>query len=135
VEQNLTNITLLPPVSQDEFKQLLAECDIGLFTLHKNHTTHNFPGKLLGYMVQSMPILGSINVGNDLKEIIGNAAAGYVTINGEDAQFLENAIHLLEKEKGKTMGENALRLLRETFSVEAAAAKILRASSRSKFRE
>ncbi|BDY13530.1 glycosyltransferase family 4 protein [Hydrogenimonas cancrithermarum] len=125
VEQNLTNMTLLPPVSQEEFKRLLAECDIGLFTLHKNHTTHNFPGKLLGYMVQSMPILGSINAGNDLKEIIESAGAGYVTINGEDERFFENAVKLLDEERRERMGKNALRLLHDTFSVEAAAAKIV----------
>ena len=55
---------------------MLAEFDVGLFTLHKDHTTHNFPGKLLGYMVQRLPILGSINKGNDLKEIVENANAG-----------------------------------------------------------
>lgn len=58
-EKHLSNMTLLPPVSQDEFKLMLAEFDIGLFSLHKDHVTHNFPGKLLGYMVQQKPILGS----------------------------------------------------------------------------
>ncbi|WP_457599618.1 glycosyltransferase family 4 protein [Hydrogenimonas sp.] len=123
--EKLENMTLLPPVSQDEFKRMLAEFDIGLFTLHKNHTTHNFPGKLLGYMVQSMPILGSINAGNDLKDIVEDAGAGFVTINGEDELLLDNALKLLDSERRAAMGRNALNLLQKTFSVESAARKIL----------
>ncbi len=122
--ERLENIALLPPVSQDEFKRMLAEFDVGLFTLHKDHTTHNFPGKLLGYMVQSMPILGSINAGNDLKEIVEDAGAGFVTLNGEDEPLLENAIRLLDRKRREIMGRNASNLLRKTFSVESAARKI-----------
>ena len=98
-EHNLENMTLLPSVSQDEFKLMLAEFDVGLFTLHKEHSTHNFPGKLLGYMVQELPILGSINEGNDLKEIVEEARAGLVTVNGEDKALYENTLKLMHMRK------------------------------------
>lgn len=126
----LRNMTLLPSVSQNEFKQILAEFDIGLFSLHRTHTTHNIPGKLLGYMVQQKPILGSVNPDNDLKPIIETANAGYVTVNGDDADFFANALKLLQDEKlRRAMGENAHKLLHQTFSVEAAAQSILAALS------
>ena len=125
-EEGLNNILLLPPVSQEEFKEMLAEFDIGLFTLHKEHKTHNFPGKLLGYMVQSMPILGSVNQGNDLKDIIEEAKAGYVTVNGNDIQLLENAKRLMDVTVRKKLGQNAKKLLDEYFSVSAATQQILR---------
>jgi len=125
-EENLTNLTYLPPVSQDEFKKMLAECDIGLFTLHHDHKTHNFPGKLLGYMVQGIPILGSINPENDVKGVVEEAQAGLVSINGDDEGFLDNALKLLhDEELRKTMGRNAKKLLKENFSVQSAADKIL----------
>ena len=124
-KDNLTNMTLLPSVQQDEFKQMLAEFDVGLFTLHKDHITHNFPGKLLGYMVQSLPILGSINEGNDLKEVVESYEAGLITINGDDETLLANAIKLLDDDYRKKVGENAQELLKSTFSVEAAVSKIL----------
>lgn len=124
-QDKISNITLLPSVSQDEFKKMLAEFEIGLFTLHKDHTTHNFPGKLLGYMVQQLPILGSINKGNDLKEIVENANAGLITINGEDESFLENALKLLDDGYRKKIGDNANKLLCSTFSVESASKQIL----------
>jgi len=122
----LENITLLPSVSQDEYKAMLTEFDIGLFTLHKDHSTHNFPGKLLGYMVQELPILGSINKGNDLKEVIEESNAGLITLNGDDSGLLSNALKFLHhKEFREETGKNANKLLTKTFSVEAAANQIL----------
>jgi len=126
-QERLDNLTLLPPVSQDAYKQMLAEFDIGLFTLHKDHTTHNFPGKLLGYMVQELPILGSINAGNDLKLIVEDAGAGLVSVNGDDEAFLANALKLLHDEECRMqIGRNAHQLLNDTFSVEAVAKQILK---------
>jgi hypothetical protein len=64
--QSLVNTTLLPSVSQERYKKILTQVDSGFFSLAASQNTHNFPGKLLGYMVESLPILGSINEGNDL---------------------------------------------------------------------
>lgn len=126
IENNkLTNMTLLPSVGQEEFKQMLAEFDVGLFTLHKDHSTHNFPGKLLGYMVQKLPILGSINEENDLKEVVESYEAGLITVNGDDETLLANAIKFLDEDYRKKIGANAQELLKSTFSVEAAAGQIL----------
>jgi len=132
-EHNMLNMTLLPPVSQDEFKLMLSEFDIGLFSLHKDHITHNFPGKLLGYMVQEKPILGSINPDNDLKPAVENAKAGFVSVNGEDQLLKENALKLIHDEVfRKEMGKNAKQLLQDLFSVESAADKMLTFYDKSK---
>ena len=71
--ENLKNISVLPSVPQEEFKKMLSEFDVGLFSLNYKHTTHNIPGKLLDYMVQGKPILGSINPNNDLENILGKS--------------------------------------------------------------
>ena len=124
-KNNLLNITLLPSVNQNEFKQMLSEFDVGLFTLNKNHITHNFPGKLLGYMVQEMPILGSINPNNDLKFLIEEYNAGYISINGEDKLFFENAKKLLVDSRREKIGNNAKKLLLAKFSIESIVKQIL----------
>jgi len=118
----LENVTLLPSVFQKEFKTILAEVDVGLFSLHR---THNFPGKLLGYIVQVLPILGSINPENDLKETVEDAEAGFITINGEDDLFYQNACKLLDPVARKEIGNNAKKLLHEKFSVAVAAEQII----------
>jgi glycosyltransferase involved in cell wall biosynthesis len=119
------NMTLLASVSQDEYKKMLESFDIGLFSLHRDHTAHNFPGKLLGYMSERYPILGSVNPGNDLQEIVEAAGAGFISVNGDDAELLANAQKLLNDDLRATVGENAKRLLAGTFSVHTAARTVL----------
>ncbi len=123
----LTNYSYLPSVDQNEFKRILADIDIGLFSLSAKHTAHNFPGKLLGYMVQSLPILGSVNSGNDLKELVNSSGAGFVSINGDDETLLKNAIALYENPSlRKQRGSRAYKLLQSEFSVSSIAANIIK---------
>ena len=120
-EWELKEFTYLPSVSQLEFKQILSEIDVGLFSLAATHKTHNFPGKLLGYMVESKPILGSVNHGNDLLPIINDSKSGYVYYNGHDDALFEAAKRVLFDEKLRSdLGRNAFSLLRKEFSVESA---------------
>ncbi|UCQ26686.1 glycosyltransferase family 4 protein [Edwardsiella tarda] len=121
----LKNCTYLPSVTQDEYKSILKVVDVGLFSLAKNHSVHNFPGKLLGYMVNKLPILGSVNRDNDLQNIINNADAGYVFCNGEDDDLFVKAMALAEDRALRNrLGENAFSLLKDQFSIESAADKI-----------
>ena len=95
-EKSLKNVSLLNPVDQEQYRLMLKEFDIGLFTLHRDHSTHNFPGKLLGYMAQGLPILGSVNPGNDVIEVINETGAGKVGVNGNDENFHLDAKQLIE---------------------------------------
>lgn len=124
--KNLSNLTFIPSVSQDEYKQLLTQVDVGLFSLARSHQAHNFPGKLLGYMVQSLPILGSVNPGNDLIEFINDESAGFAYVNGEDEQLLSSALYLLQNEPERhRIGLNAKQVLINHFSVESAVKNLL----------
>ncbi|WP_048606062.1 glycosyltransferase family 4 protein [Providencia rettgeri] len=126
IEWNLTNTTYLPSISQKEFRILLSEVDIGLFSLDKKHSSHNFPGKLLGYMVQSLPILGSVNDGNDLMPLVNIYKAGFVHINGDDDKLLQSAIELYKnKELRLKIGNNGLKLLQDEFDVTAITTSII----------
>jgi glycosyltransferase involved in cell wall biosynthesis len=108
-----------------EFKKILSEIDVGLFSLSRDHKTYNFPGKLLGYMSQNKPILGSVNPDNDLKDVVEKFKAGFISVNGEDELLYENAIKLLDNKIRSNIGNNAKELLVSKFSVEAATSKII----------
>lgn len=123
---SLDNVGIYPSISQEEFELVLQVVDIGLFSLSKEHSAHNFPGKLLGYMKYSIPILGSVNIGNDLVDFVNGYNAGKTFVNGEDSKLLRAAKqYLYDKQLRIEHGENAQRLLIEYFSVESAADKIL----------
>ena len=122
----LKNVTILPSVSQDEFKRILKVIDVGLFSLSKHHTAHNFPGKILGYMADGIPILGSTNPNNDLVHVIDESGAGFIHVNGEDEALAASAIKLLEDEATREhCGNQARLLLGKYFSVENAYTKIV----------
>ncbi|OCH40302.1 glycosyltransferase family 4 protein [Vibrio cyclitrophicus] len=125
-EWNLANCSYLPSVSQNEFKDILAQVDVGLFSLSAQHSAHNFPGKLLGYMVQSLPILGSVNKGNDLMDLVNANNAGLISVNGEDDVFLENAIRLQNNvELRRSIGDSGYKLLKKEFAVGHIASSII----------
>lgn len=127
VQWSLDNVMYLPSVDQSEFKKILSEVDIGLFSLSKSHRVHNFPGKLLGYMVESIPILGSVNEGNDLLDIINKSELGYAFINGDDDKLYMAAKSLLFNDfDRKNRGERSHRILHEKFSVNTVAKNIVR---------
>ena len=127
-KKELRNISIYPSIPQDEFQYLLSEIDIGLFTLDYNHNTHNFPGKLLGYMVESKPILGCVNPGNDLKDVIEENSSGFISITGQDSILVKNAEELIDNKKMRIeMGDNSRLLLNKYFSIEAATSQILKA--------
>ncbi|CAM3916191.1 hypothetical protein RABR111495_18515 [Rahnella bruchi] len=90
-----------------------------------NHTAHNFPGKLLGYMVESLPILGSVNKGNDLLDLVNDNEAGFIHFNGEDENLYSSAEKLyFDESLRRKIGENAKQLLINQFSVNSAAKHI-----------
>ena len=125
IKNNMINVTYLPPVSQVEYLEMLNEFDVGLFSLHPAHQTHNFPGKLLGYMNYEKPILGCVNQGNDLKNIIMNNNVGYILDSGDSEGMFKRAIELVNNKKIRLeMGKNGKKLLINKFSVLSAAKKI-----------
>jgi O26-antigen biosynthesis N-acetyl-L-fucosamine transferase len=131
LQKQLINVTIHPTVDQETFRELLAEVDIGLFSLAGCHSTHNFPGKVLGYLVQGLPVLGSVNAGNDLEFVINEAGAGFVAVNGDDEKLRDAALWLLKDASARcSAGKAARMLLASKFSVTSAA-KIIESAATS----
>jgi len=125
-DQRLVNVTIHPGVSQEKYHEMLSEFDVGLITLDRKLKTQNFPGKLLSYLYFGLPVLASINSGNDLREAIEENNAGMVCINGDDPGFRELTLELAhDAALRKTLGQAGKILLRQKFSAEVAAEQIL----------
>ncbi len=129
--RGLKNLLLLPPVDQREYLGMAAEFDVGLVTLDRRLQTHNVPGKILSYLYWGMPVLASINPGNDLFAILRESHAGFCLANGNDAELAAAALKLAEDPALRAaMGRNGRRLLEQKFSARAAADQILRPFTR-----
>lgn len=122
----LPNVSLLPSVSQDIYRSMLSEFDIGLISLDRRLKTQNFPGKMLGYMYFAKPMLASVNPGNDLAPLLRNHDAGLVSINGDEAGLLQHARQLLDDPGLRArLGSRGRKLLEQTFSADAAVRQIV----------
>lgn len=122
----LENVLLKPAVGQQEYLGMLSEFDVGLMSLDRNLKTQNFPGKMLGYMYHALPLLASINPGNDLGKLVTSHEAGLVCLNGDDDRLAACARKLAEDPfLRKRLGLNGRRLLEEQFTVSRTAAQIL----------
>lgn len=119
-KRKLDNISYLPAVNQDLYFDILSDIDIGMFSLHPDHTTHNFPGKLLGYLYEK-PIIGIANQANDLVDVINGSGAGYVIDHTSIASLEAYVLDLIRNPDMRlNTSKNAKKLLREQFSVESA---------------
>ena len=128
-KNNLKNVIIHPSILNKEYQAVLNRCHIGLISLNKNLRTENLPGKMLEYMKYSLPILASINKGNNFDKLIHDHSAGFVSFNGDDEQFKKNALKLIENKimLDKT-SKNSKNLLNKVFHVKSAADKILESS-------
>ena len=126
-EMSLTNIVFENPLPLDVFTSLVYQCDIGLMFLNKKFTTHNFPGKTLDYMNASLPIVASVNDGNDIKQMIENDAnCGFVHYS-DDLQGVADSIKILalNPEKKKILGNNGRNYLEKKLNAQVAYEKIM----------
>ena len=122
-------------MDQEEYLSMISEFDVGLISLDRRLTTCNIPGKLLGYLYWGIPVLASLNPGNDLFRILEESQAGFGCINGDDQSWHAAALKLAnDPELRAWMGKNSRKLLEQTFSVEAAARQILKHFSSSEDR-
>ena len=77
-ERGLDNTAFFDEIDPSEIPGLYSQCHVGLVVLNPLHKTHNLPGKFLSYMQSGLPVLASINPGNDLEGIINCTRVGRV---------------------------------------------------------
>ena len=126
LRNKMSNVRVLPPLPQKEYLECLSEFDIGLISLDRRLNSHNFTGKLLGYVMCGKPVLASVNPGNELSAFLRNANAGLACVNGEDEKLRDAAIRLASDSSLREQMGTQARMLGETaFSVRSAADRIL----------
>jgi glycosyltransferase involved in cell wall biosynthesis len=90
--RGLDNVLFYDEIDPSEIPGLYAQCHAGLVALDPRHKTHNIPGKFLSYMQSGLPVLASINRGNDLAQIIERESVGRVCTD----HSMETLLHLVD---------------------------------------
>jgi glycosyltransferase involved in cell wall biosynthesis len=99
----LENLLFFDEIDPDEIADLYAQCDAGIVALDPRHKSHNIPGKFLTYMQCGLPVLASINAGNDLAQIIRDARVGQVSESNQVDELLlltEKLLDQIETDQG-----------------------------------
>lgn len=122
------NTLFFDEISPDEIPGLYAQCHVGLICLDSRHQTHNIPGKFLTYMQFSLPVLASINDGNDLKAIIETRGVGRVSVDATGRDLPQLAVAMIDAEATDPMiGARCLQLSNDMFSPRVAVEQIVSA--------
>ncbi len=110
-----------------EIPALYAQCAVGLVCLDLRHRTHNIPGKFLTYMQAGLPVLASVNPGNDLIALIEGEQVGAVSTAEDSHDLSDKARALLTRERSNAirMAERCIALSNKLFSSEIAVRQIV----------
>lgn len=126
--RQLGNVVFFDEIDPDEIPGLYAQCHVGLVALDPRHRTHNIPGKFLSYMQAGLPVLATVNAGNDLVALVEDEGVGRASSNGSAAKLAEDAMQLIrDLEAGQDFRSRCLSLADRMFSVTTAASQIVRA--------
>lgn len=124
--KKIDNVLFFDEIDPDEIPDLYAQCDIGIVALDSRHKSHNIPGKFLTYMQSGLPVLASINRGNDLAQIIRDECVGQVSESNQVDELLQLTEKLLNQIKTDlSLSARCIGLFEREFAVEKTVRQIV----------
>lgn len=130
-QENLVNITFLPPVPKRAIPNLLKEMDVLFFSLQKCSLFKYgiSPNKLIDYMMAKKPIISAVEAGND---IVKEAGCG-LTVEPENimeyVKSIEELFKISEKER-ILMGEKGREYVLKNNNINDLATKVFKEMER-----
>lgn len=128
--RGLSNVLFFDEIDPDEIPDLYAQCSVGLVALDARHKSHNIPGKFLTYMQSGLPVLASVNAGNDLADLIRAEQVGQVCESHQLNELERLALSLLAQvDSDADLPARCKALFDRRFSVSQAVRQIVTALS------
>ena len=126
--RGLDNVIFYDEIAPSEIPGLYAQCHVGIVALDPRHRTHNIPGKFLYYMQGGLPVLASINSGNDLADIIDREAVGRVCVDHSVETLRRLAIECVDETRiDSNMSARCLSLSAKLFTPKSVVKQIIAA--------
>lgn len=125
IRRELENVVFCDEIDPDEIAGLYAQCHIGLLTLDPKHRTHNIPGKFLSYLRGGLPVMGMVNAGNDIIDLVRSERVGRA-ITTDSMEVLSRCVWQLldDIERDSEYSSRCRKLAERLFSPAAAARQI-----------
>jgi glycosyltransferase involved in cell wall biosynthesis len=129
-DRKLDNVLFYDEIHPDEIPDLYAQCSAGIVALDPRHKSHNIPGKFLTYMQSGLPVLASVNAGNDLAQMIRDERVGQVCETNQVDDLVQGALKLLlQIEADDHLSPRCRSLFQREFAVERTVGQIVAALS------
>lgn len=126
--RGLDNVIFYDEIAPSEIPGLYAQCHVGIVALDPRHRTHNIPGKFLSYMQGGLPVLASINSGNDLADIIDREAVGRVCVDHSVETLRRLAIECVDEIRiDSNMSARCLSVSAKLFTPKSVVKQIIAA--------
>ena len=125
---SLDNLLCFDQIEADEIPSLYSQCHVGLLSLDIRHQTHNIPGKFLSYMSSGLPVLASINPGNDLVSLIKAREVGMVITDGNIETLIEATYKLADlfsEDINNDLSAKCIALSKDLFQPHKAVRQII----------
>jgi glycosyltransferase involved in cell wall biosynthesis len=125
--RGLRNLMFRPFISQDDYPDLLASVDVGLVCLSTAVKTPVVPGKILGYMVASLPVAAFVNAESDVHQLMVDAKCGASCVSDDLAkmELILRSFHQ-NQEDSRRMGSSGRKYAVEHFSKDRITGEIER---------
>jgi len=124
-KRGLDNVAFHDEIDPTEISGLYAQCHFGVVALDPRHKTHNIPGKFLSYMQSGLPVLATINPGNDLENLINSERVGRVSTTASLETLRRLAEDLINEVSEDALIKSRCKALAvRLFSPEAAVKQI-----------
>ena len=128
----LSNVLFMDEIDPNEIPDLYAQCDAGMVVLDSRHKSHNIPGKFLSYMQNGLPVLASINLCNDLAQMIRNEKVGQVNETNQVDELVMLIDKLLDQvETDSGLSDRCRALFQSQFTAKQAVKQLVTAFSNS----
>ncbi len=115
-ELRLKNIIFKPFVSKEDYPALVKDADVGLVCLSSLNKTPVVPGKILGYMAASVPVIAFLNKESDGHKIIRDAHCGCSEISDNVVTATQSIMKIYnERDRLKGYGENGFNYVKNNF--------------------
>ncbi|HEU4495819.1 MAG TPA: glycosyltransferase family 4 protein [Flavobacterium sp.] len=120
------NLEFINGMPREEYFNLLSSCNMGLISLHQDFSVPNTPMKLNDYLNAGIPVLASIDRGNDLGELlVSNKMGLYAYADSIDDLFDQFLSLYHNQELSAEMGRNGYAFCIKNLSVEKACQDII----------
>ena len=128
--RSLDNVLFFDQIDADEIPSLYKQCHVGMLSLDVRHKTHNIPGKFLSYIASGLPVLASVNPGNDLIALVNRSGTGRIVCDADVISLVAAAnelVHLIDSDGVSSTRKSCMALSEELFRPASAVRQIVAA--------